>query len=167
MTNKELKRLSRSELLELLLIQTRETERLARKLEAAEAMLADRQLKLDKAGDIAHAVLEINGVMEAAQEAARQYLDNVKRMDQEASQRAEKLMSSARQEIDRAWKEIEQARQDIERSRKELEVSRQSCEQARRSAAARKEAAKASAKGASEQDLISEIYTLLDRNMDS
>ena len=102
MTDKELKRLSRSELLELLLIQTKETERLAKRLEKAEAMLSDRQLQMEKAGDIAHAVLEINGVMEAAQAAAQQYLDNVKRMDAEASQRAEKLMNSAREEIDRS-----------------------------------------------------------------
>ena len=165
MTDKELKRLSRSELLELLLIQTRETERLTKKLEAAEAMLADRQLKLDKAGDIAHAVLEINGVMEAAQEAARQYLDNVKRMDAEASQRAEQLLNNARAENDRSWKEIEQARREIEASRKELETSRQAFE-TRRNAAARKGTSKASAAG-SEQDLIREIYTLLDGSKDS
>ena len=78
MTEKELKRLSRAELLELLLIQTRETEQLRRKLEKAEAALADRQLRLSNAGDLAQAVLSINGVMEAAQAAAQQYLRDVK-----------------------------------------------------------------------------------------
>jgi len=84
MTEKELKRLSRAELLELLLIQTRETEQLRRKLEKAEAALADRQLRLSNAGDLAQAVLSINGVMEAAQAAAQQYLDNIIQMEQEA-----------------------------------------------------------------------------------
>ena len=63
MTEKELKRLSRSELLELLLAQTKEAERLEKKLEKAERMLSDRRLQLEKAGDIAHAALEINGVI--------------------------------------------------------------------------------------------------------
>ena len=163
--NHELKRLSRAELLELLLVQTKQTELLAKKLEKAEQMLADRQLKLDKAGDIAHAVLEINGVMEAVQEAAQQYLDNVKRMDAEASQRAEQILNNAREEIDRAWKEIEQARQEIETARKELEASRQAFEQASRNVVSRKEPAKAAV--GSEQDLIREIYTLLDGSKDS
>ena len=101
MTEKELKRLSRSELLELLLLQTRETERLQKKLEAAEKQLADRNLCLEKAGDIAHAALEINGVMEAAQAAARQYMDNIARMEQETAQRCEKMLRYARQEVER------------------------------------------------------------------
>jgi len=97
MTEKELKKLSRAELLELLLIQTKETERLAKRLEKAEKMLSDRQLQIEKAGDIAHAAMEINGVMEAAQAAAQQYLDNVARMEQETKLRCEKMLSDARQ----------------------------------------------------------------------
>ena len=97
MTDKELKRLNRSELLELLLIQTKETERLAKRLEKAEKMLADRQLQLEKAGDIAHAALAVNGVMEAAQKAAQQYLDNIARMEQETKLRCEKILNQAQQ----------------------------------------------------------------------
>ena len=89
MTDKELKRLSRTELLELLLEQTRERERLEQRLEEAERQLADRQIRLEKAGDIAHAALEINGVMEAAQAAARQYLHNVEKLEKETRQRCE------------------------------------------------------------------------------
>ena len=68
MNEKELRRLSRAELLELLLEQTKEAERLRAKLIKAEEMLSDRELRMDNAGDIAHAALEINGVMEAALE---------------------------------------------------------------------------------------------------
>lgn len=104
MTEKELKRLNRTELLELLLIQTRETERLQRKLDAMENRLTDWDLMLEKAGDIAHAALEINGVMEAAQAAAQQYLDNIMRMEQETAQRCEKMLSDARQQLEVAQK---------------------------------------------------------------
>lgn len=126
MTEKELKRLSRTELLELLLAQTKETERLQKKLEKAEILLSDRYLQVQKAGDLAHAVLEINGVMDSAQAAAQQYLDNIRRMEHETKQRCEKMLADAR-------KEAEQLR---------WEVLEPACQP--------------------EQDLIGEIYALLD-----
>ena len=98
MTDKDLKRLSRTELLELLLEQTRERERLEKRLEEVERQLADRQIRLEKAGDIAHAALEINGVMEAAQAAARQYLHNVEKLEKETRQRCEQMLTRARVE---------------------------------------------------------------------
>lgn len=100
MTEKELKRLSRSELLELLLLQTRERERLERQLEEAEQRLADRQLRLEKAGDIAQAALQINGVMEAAQAAARQYLENVERLERRTRNECEQMLQKARKDAD-------------------------------------------------------------------
>jgi len=114
MTEKELKRLSRSELLELLLIQTKETERLTQQLAEAEQALSDRQLRLEKAGDIAQAALEINGVMEAAQAAARQYLDNIARMEQEARQRCEQMLRDARQEAEQILREAKENTQQEE-----------------------------------------------------
>lgn len=97
MNEKELRRLSRAELLELLLEQTKEAERLRANLIKAEEMLSDRELRMDNAGDIAHAALEINGVMEAAQAAAQQYLDNIARMERETKLRCEKMLMDARQ----------------------------------------------------------------------
>lgn len=101
MTEKELRRLSRSELLELLLVQTKETERLAEQLQKAETMLSDRYLRVETAGDLAHAVLEINGVMQAAQAAAQQYLDNIARMEQQAALRCEEMIHEARMKAER------------------------------------------------------------------
>ena len=95
MSEKELKRLSRSELLELLLVQTRERERLEKELEEARRMLDDRQIRLEQAGDIAKAALEINGVMEAAQAAARQYLENIERMERETRRRCDEMLIKA------------------------------------------------------------------------
>ena len=77
MTEKELKRLSRAELLELLLAQTEENEKLKKRLQAAEAALSDRKIIMEKAGTMAEAALKLNGVFEAADRAARQYLENI------------------------------------------------------------------------------------------
>lgn len=82
-TDRELRRLSRADLLELLLAESRENEQLRARLEEAEKKLESREITLQKAGSIAEAALRLNGVFEAAQEAAQQYLENVKRLAEE------------------------------------------------------------------------------------
>lgn len=74
----ELKRLSRSDLLEMLIEQVRENDRLKAELEEKDRLLQDRQIKIQECGSIAEAALKLNGVFEAAQAAALQYIDNVK-----------------------------------------------------------------------------------------
>ena len=70
MTKKELKRLSRVELIEMLILQTRRVERLQAELDVANAELARRQKAYDESGDLAEAALKLSGVFEAAQRAA-------------------------------------------------------------------------------------------------
>lgn len=79
MTDRELRKLNRRELLELLIEQEQEVERLQAALQVAEKRTQSREIKLDKAGSIAEAALMLNGVFEAAQAAADQYLDNIRR----------------------------------------------------------------------------------------
>ena len=81
MTDKELRRLSRRELLQMLLEQTSEVERLQAELDKTRAELNDRAIMLESCGNIAEASLKINRVFEAAQQAAEQYLINVRRID--------------------------------------------------------------------------------------
>lgn len=121
MTEKELKKQSRAELLELLLLQTKESERLRSQLEKAQQHLADRQLQVQEAGNLANAVMAVNGVMEAAQAAAQQYLDNLARMDAQAKARGDKLLEEARQEAGRIRMEAEAIRKDALKLRAEAE----------------------------------------------
>ena len=81
MTDKELKKLSRYELLEMLLEQSKEVQRLKEELEKANALLEERQILIHNAGSIAQAALKLNGVFEAAQKAADQYLENIKQIN--------------------------------------------------------------------------------------
>ena len=80
MTDKDLKRLRRGELLEMLIAQSKRMEQMQEELDAARTALASREILLQEAGSIAEASLRINGVFEAAQAAAQQYLENVRRM---------------------------------------------------------------------------------------
>ncbi len=80
MTDRELRKLSRAELLELLLEERRENERLRARLDWVCDELTDRKLEIAEAGSIAEAALRINGIFEAAQQAAAQYLVNVRHL---------------------------------------------------------------------------------------
>ncbi len=79
MTDKELHKLKRSELLEIMVEQGREIERLQKCLSEAEAKLQERKIVMEKAGSIAEAALQLNQVFEAAQKAADQYLESVQK----------------------------------------------------------------------------------------
>lgn len=78
MSEKELRRLSRSDLLELLIEQSEEIEELKRKLERATLALEQKEILISNSGSIAEAALRLNGVFEAADAATRQYIENVR-----------------------------------------------------------------------------------------
>ena len=78
MTDRELRRLSRAELLEMLIAETEENARLREELAQARSALADRRILLEKSGSIAEIALRLNGIFEAADRAAQQYLQSVR-----------------------------------------------------------------------------------------
>ena len=73
-----LKKLSRQDLLEMLIAEEKRIEQLEKQLEEAQAELQNRKIQIDSSGSIAEAALKLNGIFEAAQRAADQYLENVK-----------------------------------------------------------------------------------------
>ena len=102
MTDNELKKLNRKEPLEILIEQSSEIEQLQNALQKAEAKLQDRELKIRNAGSLAEASLVLNGVFEAAQAAADQYLENIRNsericqeMQEEAEQHAAQIIAAA------------------------------------------------------------------------
>ena len=88
MTDKELRKLKRTDLLELLIEQSKEVENLKKRIGELEAELADRRLLIYKSGSIAEAALKLNGVFEAAEAAAQEYLENIRRISEEKTQEA-------------------------------------------------------------------------------
>lgn len=93
MTEKELKKLNRKQLLELLLQQAERAELLEAELELTKQKLNDRLIKEKEAGSIAAAALSLSGIFEAAQAAADQYLESVKASVQSASSEKPSLES--------------------------------------------------------------------------
>ena len=87
MTERELLKLRRSELLEIMLAQSREIDALRQELQEAKARLDDRTIRIEKAGSLAEASLQLTKIFEEAQKAADLYVENRK----------------ARAEADAAW----------------------------------------------------------------
>lgn len=78
MKNQNLSRLSRKDLIQLLLEQSRQISALQAKLEATEKLLQEKKLNIETTGSIAEASLQLNGVFEASQKACDQYQENVR-----------------------------------------------------------------------------------------
>lgn len=86
MTDRELKKLSRADLLELLLQERRENKKLCAELKRVNEMLADKNIQIEQSGSLAEAALRLNGVFEAAEAAAEQYLENLRRRAEDQEQ---------------------------------------------------------------------------------
>lgn len=78
MKQKDLKKIKRKELLELLLAQAQRIKELEIKLTKACEDLNSKKIKIKESGSIAEASLKLNKVFESTQLAADQYLDNFK-----------------------------------------------------------------------------------------
>ena len=124
MTEKELRKLNRAELLELLLELSRENEALQAQLKQTEAALSDRRLQMEEAGSIAEAALRLNGIFEAAQKAADQYLSSVSErtarqeeicihMEAETKRKCDEMVERARLDSQRYWDEISRRMEDF------------------------------------------------------
>lgn len=79
MTEKELLKLKKSELLEIMLAQSKEIDSLREQLAKAKAKLKDKKIAIDESGSIAEASLRLTKVFEEAQKAADLYVENIKR----------------------------------------------------------------------------------------
>lgn len=77
MMESRLKRLKRSDLLEILIAQQKEIESLKAALQEKEELLRERQICIEDAGSIAEASLKLTQVFEQAQQAADLYLENI------------------------------------------------------------------------------------------
>lgn len=103
MTEKDMRKLSRADLLQMLIDQSEELQSLRRKYAEAEAALAKRDVVIENAGSIAEAVFELNNIFDVAQASAQQYLDNIQalaqrqetvctRLEQESQEKAGRLL---------------------------------------------------------------------------
>ncbi len=124
MTDKELRKLSRAELIDILFELQTQNENLTAENRELAAQLESRQLQITEAGSIAEAALRLNGVFEAAQAAADQYVRCTKdslaiaertlaaakrqadTLVQEATAQAQKLLADADARLKSSWSQF-------------------------------------------------------------
>ncbi len=144
MTDKELRKLRREDLLQILIAQQRQIDELKTSLEQVQTQLDRRNIAIEQSGSIAEAALRLNDVFGAAQASADQYMDEIRAradaLNAEAEARAENarrtaddLLKSARSEADRILREgrgegervkamhLREAQEEADRMREEAE----------------------------------------------
>ena len=134
MTDKELQKLKRGELLEILLEQSRENEGLKIQIEENKRtvlelrrQLEKREIDVKQAGTIAEASFKLNGVFDAAEKAAQQYLENLQilyekekntlgRKEKEVETRCAAMMQATQERCDFMKEDTTKRCQEMEHS---------------------------------------------------
>ena len=102
MTDKEFKRLGRAQLLDIIYQLQLQVDELTEKNKRLELALEDRRLRIDNAGSLAAAALEINDFFSNAQVAAEQYLNEIKALRETTEVEQQQLHSQAEAEFSEA-----------------------------------------------------------------
>lgn len=100
MTDKEFKKLSRAQLIDIIYQFQLQMDKLTEQKQELERELADKRLRLHNAGNIAEAALEINNCLRNAQNAAEQYLNEIKTIREETEAQRQRILSEAQAEAE-------------------------------------------------------------------
>lgn len=92
MTEKELKKLTRAELLEMLIAQSKKLSRTETELAAAREELKRREIAISESGTVAEAALKLSGIFDDADRAVAQYRESVL----ENQKKAEDIINAAK-----------------------------------------------------------------------
>ena len=83
MTDKELRRLKRGELLEILLEQQKKIDSLEAQLKEKDEQLESKRVKISNAGSIAEAAISMTNLFQEAEKAVEIYLENIQKNTEE------------------------------------------------------------------------------------
>lgn len=99
MTDKELRRLGRAELLEMLISQSEENEQLREQVVNLQRLLDERRIINERAGSIAEASLMLNKIFEAAESAAQDYINNIRTMSEKQDEISRRIEEDAQRKM--------------------------------------------------------------------
>lgn len=105
MQEKELRKMTRSELIEIIYALQQNEKRLIAEKEELQAKLDDRVIRINNAGSLAEASLAVNQIFEACQMAANDYLRSIAYMHEETERRAKHIMAQTKKRSDQILKE--------------------------------------------------------------
>ena len=96
MDDRELHKLRRTDMLELMISLSEENEALRERMELQKGQLDDRTARLRDVEAIADVALKVNEIFEAAQDTADSYLESMRQLNDEAQRNAEKTLDEIR-----------------------------------------------------------------------
>lgn len=100
MTDKEFKRLNRAQLIDIIYQYQLQVDELTEQNEELKKALEDKRIRIENAGSIALAALEINNCFQNAQNAAEQYLNEIKAIREETEVQRQKILDDAKKEAE-------------------------------------------------------------------
>ncbi len=150
MTDKEFKRLSRRELIDIIYELQKQNEEKDAQIKRIQSELDDKTIKISNVGSIAEAAISLNNVFETAQSAADQYLESVQKAAEEtkakqeqtklqqeklleeakkqaeetvssAKEQAQKILDESEEQAKQKWTEFESRANDLIKAHKELQ----------------------------------------------
>ena len=107
MTDRELQRLSRTDLLEMLVDLSEELNRVKQQLEAAEEKLNSRQIMIDKAGAIAESALQLIASFETAGASDSQSADAIRQLNERQEEICRRIEWECREKAKQRLEEVE------------------------------------------------------------
>ena len=99
MISKELKKLNRRELVDVIYQLKKNEEQQQEKIASLEAELQDRRMHLSVAGSIAEAATDITGIFSVAQSTADLYLSEIASMKEDTQRECEKMIEEAKNKV--------------------------------------------------------------------
>ncbi|MCD8330464.1 MAG: hypothetical protein LUC27_07280 [Lachnospiraceae bacterium] len=129
MADKELRKMNRTELIEIIYALQQNERSLRSENEDLRRQLDDKLLRIEQAGSIAEAALSLNHIFEDAEAAAQQYLDSLRNVNETEA----KILADAQQKADEliadAQVQKEQAAALLQQTEKECQVLQEKTEQ--------------------------------------
>lgn len=101
MTDKEFKQLSRAQLIDIIYQLQLHIDELTEQNHSLEKALEDKRLRIHHVGNIAEAALEINDCFRSAQNAAEQYLSEIKAIREETVEERKRILAKAQAEAEK------------------------------------------------------------------
>ena len=101
MINKDLKRLSRRELVDVIYQMKKNEEQLQEKIASLEEALEEKRIRLSSAGSIAEAAVDITNVFSAAQSTADIYLQEIQTMRENADKECKRMIEDAKVKVEK------------------------------------------------------------------
>lgn len=114
MAEKDIRKLRRSELIEIIYQLKKSEENLQAQVERLQSQLIDKKLKIEKAGSIAEAALLLSDIFSSAQAAADTYVTEIKRRHADAETEYNKIISEAKKEAETILQEANRQKESVE-----------------------------------------------------